>query len=78
MFIVCIPHAHGTIKCLIRYHPHIRLATKITICNFFFEVYNNIELNEKDDLSRFVLISLHMRMQEFSAGIKNINKDADQ
>ena len=31
-----------------------------------------------DDLSRFVLILLRMRMQEFSAGNRNINKGADQ
>ena len=31
-----------------------------------------------DDLSRFALILLRMRMQDFTAGNKNINKGADQ
>ena len=31
-----------------------------------------------DDLSRFVLILLRMRMQEFLPSNKNINKGADQ
>ena len=31
-----------------------------------------------DNLSRFALILLRMRMQDFTAGNKNINKGADQ
>ena len=43
--------------------------------------YNKIlfcTLVQIDDLSRFVLILLRMRMQELSAGNKNINKGANQ
>ena len=44
----------------------------------FPKVFQNFKRAPKDDLSRFVLILLRMRMQKFSAGNKNINKGADQ
>ena len=40
------------------------------------KVWFNVLTKYIDDLSRLVLILFRMRMQEFSAGNKNINKDA--
>ena len=53
-------------RCLNTYFVNFSLVLPIQKS---FSLFENI-----DDLSRFVLTLLCMRMQEFSAGNKNINK----